>query len=105
MNNKIKATLVSLSLLFTSTSYAAMSDIAVCNDCSAQEVKTLIDNETYANIYVVDFVNRTAQKFTSSDENGSQPIAIAMSISELNTINQRYEYRKTHLRALNPSSK
>ncbi len=105
MNNKIKATLVSLPLLFTSTSYAAMSEMSVCNDCSTQEIKTLIDRDSSANIYVVDFVNRTAQKFTSSGEDGSQPIAIAMSISELNTINQRYEYRKTHLRALNPSSK
>jgi len=105
MNNKIKATLVSFTLLFTSTSYAAMSDISVCNDCTAQEVKTLLDSESSANVYVVDFVNRTAQKFTSSSENNSQPVAIAMSVSELNTINQRYEYRKAHLRALNPSSK
>jgi|GEM_PF-4951314 len=102
MNNKIKVTLASLSLLFTSTSYAAMSEISVCNDCSAEEVKTLIDRESSTNIYVVDFVNRTAQKFTSSGKHDSQLITIAMSISELNTINQRYDYRKTHLRAINP---
>jgi len=101
MNNKIKATLASFTLLFTSTSYAAMSEIAVCNDCSTQEVKTLIDKESAASIYVVDFVNRTAQKFTS-DSDDTQPVAVAISVSELDTINNRYEYRKTHLRAVNP---
>ncbi|WP_394148165.1 hypothetical protein [Shewanella atlantica] len=102
MNNKIKATLVSFTLLFTSTSYAAISEITVCNDCSAQEIKTLIDKESTANIYVVDFVNRTAQKFTSKSDSNDQPVAVAMSVSELDTINNRYEYRKAHLRAINP---
>ncbi|RTR29356.1 hypothetical protein [Shewanella atlantica] len=102
MNNKIKATLISLTLLFTSTSYAAMSEIAVCNDCSTQEINTLINKQASENIYVVDFVNRTAQKFTSDSDTNSQPIAVAMSVSELNTINNRYEYRKTHLRAVKP---
>ncbi|GIU39980.1 hypothetical protein TUM4438_00040 [Shewanella sairae] len=95
-----QAALLTAGLLISTASVAAMGPIAKCNDCSnqaAQQTATELENSS---VYVVDFVNRTAQKFVT-DEKGVTLLS-KLSIGELNHINQKYDYRKTYLRAVQP---
>ncbi|GIU11239.1 MULTISPECIES: hypothetical protein [unclassified Shewanella] len=94
------AVLLGAGLLFSTASVAAMSPIAACNDCSKQETEQTAKNLQDSSVYVVDFVNLTAQKFVT-DKQGATLLS-KLSIGELNRINQKYDYRKVNLRAVQP---
>ncbi len=92
--------LLSAGLLLSTTSLAAMSPITECNDCSSQAALSAAKAEQSESVYVVDFVNRTAKKFVT-DEQGSA-LLTKISVGELNQLNQEFDYRKVHLRAIKP---
>ena len=92
--------LLSAGLLLSTTSLAAMSPITECNDCSGQAALSAAKAEQSESVYVVDFVNRTAKKFVT-DEQGSA-LLTKISVGELNQLNQEFDYRKVHLRAIKP---
>ena len=92
--------LLSAGLLLSTTSLAAMSPITECNDCSSQAALSAAKAEQSESVYVVDFVNRTAKKFVT-DEQGSA-LLTKISVGELNQLNQEFDYRKVHLRAVKP---
>jgi hypothetical protein len=85
-------------LLFSASSFAGMNSVAKCNDCSksaALETTAALKSD---NVYVVDFVNRTAQKYVSDSKGNT--VAAKMSIGEITRLNQQFDYRKTRLHAV-----
>ncbi|MDR8525530.1 MULTISPECIES: hypothetical protein [Shewanella] len=95
-----QAALLTAGLLLSSASVAAMDPIAKCNDCSSQAALQTATELENSSVYVVDFVNRTAKKFVTNDKGDT--LLTKLSIGELNQINQKYDYRKTYLRAVQP---
>jgi len=98
MRKNLTTSLMMASLLFSASSFAEMNSVAQCNDCSntaALEAATALKSD---NVYVVDFVNRTAKKYIS-DSNGNT-VAANMSLGEITRLNQRFDYRKSYLHAV-----
>ncbi|GIU30056.1 hypothetical protein L2719_08820 [Shewanella schlegeliana] len=95
-----RVALLSAGLLLSTTSLAAMSPITECNDCSNQAALSAATAEKSDSVYVVDFVNRTAQKFVT-DGKGSA-LLTKLSVGELNHLNQEFNHRKVYLRAVKP---
>lgn len=104
------AILLSTGILFSTASIAGISDIAQCNDCSSMASQQAASELQRESVFIVDFVNRTAQKYSvenisvenNSVENKGAIQLTSMTVSELNHINQKYDYRKVHLRAVKP---
>ncbi|MCL1058386.1 hypothetical protein L2729_10320 [Shewanella gelidimarina] len=98
MKMTLTAPLMMATLLFSAASFAGMSSVALCNDCSkstALEAAMALENN---NVYVVDFVKRTAQKYVSDSKGNT--IAANMSLGEITRLNQQFDYRKTYLHAV-----
>ncbi len=89
-----KSALASLALLSSGAVMAQGADTVICNDCNAGKIDQLISQQADTQVYVVDFVNATAKKF----EDGK---SVKLSVSELNSLNHKFDYRKTTLRAVN----
>ncbi|MGI2261093.1 hypothetical protein [Shewanella sp. GXUN23E] len=88
-----KSVIFGLALAASGTVVAQGTDTVICNDCNAAKIEQLVNQHTDNNLYVVDFVNATAQKV-------SQGQTVKLSVSELNSLNNKYDYRKTPLRAV-----
>ncbi|QFU24851.1 hypothetical protein FM038_023780 [Shewanella eurypsychrophilus] len=94
------AVLLSAGILFSTASIASMNGIVECNDCSQTRSQLTANEFKGENVFVVDFVNRTAQKYIVEGKDTAQ--LTSMTLGELNRINQKYDYRKAHLRAVKP---
>ena len=95
-----RVALLSAGLLLSTTSLAAMSPIAECNDCSSQEALKAAEALQSDSVYVVDFVNRTAKKFVTDDKGAA--LLTKLSVGELNHLNQEFNYRKAYLNSVKP---
>ncbi|MCF1437380.1 MAG: hypothetical protein LPD71_01060 [Shewanella sp.] len=69
------------------------TDTVICNDCNPAKIEKLVNQHTDRSLYVIDFIHETAQKF-------SEGKMVKLSVSELNSLNNKYDYRKTTLRAV-----
>lgn len=90
-----KTAFIGLSLLSSSAVFAHQAAPLICNDCGNDALQQLVaEKGQNHSMYLVDFVNATAHKF---DAEGN---VVPMSLGELNVLNQKYDYRKTTLRAV-----
>lgn len=87
-----KSAIASLALLSSGAVMAQGTDTVICNDCNAGKIEQLVSKQDSKNLYIVDFVNAKASKI----EDGK---SAKLSVSELNSLNQKYDYRKTYLSA------
>lgn len=90
--------LMMATLLFSATSFAGMNSVTICNDCSksaALDAASHLDNNS---VYVIDFVKRTAQKYVSDSKGNT--LAANMTLGEITSLNQQFDYRKTYLYAI-----
>ena len=99
MKTSLTTPLILATILFSTSTLAAMAPVAKCNDCSATAALDAAKALAADNVYVVDFVNATAQKFVSDDKGNT--VVAKMSLGDITRLNQQFDYRKTHLRALN----
>lgn len=99
MKTSLTTPLILAALLFSTSALSAMAPVVKCNDCSAAASLDTAKTLAADNVYVIDFVNATAQKYVSDDK-GNTVIA-KMSLGDITRLNQQFDYRKTHLRALN----
>ena len=84
-----RVTLLSAGLLLSTTSLAAMSPIAECNDCSSQAALKAAESQQSDSVFVVDFVNRTAKKFVTDDQGSA--LLTKLSVGELSQLNQEFQ--------------
>ena len=99
MKTSLTTPLILAALLFSSSTIAAMAPVTQCNDCNAAAALEAAKTVKSDSVYVVDFVNATAQKYVS-DAKGNTTTA-KMSLGDISRLNQQFDYRKTHLHALN----
>ncbi|MBR9728493.1 hypothetical protein ACFOD0_03890 [Shewanella intestini] len=93
-NRILSSSVLAVSLLMTASTSATIIE---CNDCSDEQHVNTIKNQPAGDVFVVDFVHRTIDKYRIFEQGSHQKIE--SSLSEVININQKFAHRKTQLRA------
>ncbi len=87
-----------VSILAASVLMAANASAMVieCNDCSPEQRLSSINNQVSGPVFVVDFVNKTVDKYQVTEDGKTQ--VLDPTKADVSQLNQQFAHRKTHLR-------
>ncbi|WP_394496540.1 hypothetical protein [Shewanella sp. ENK2] len=94
MNKLPLKALVTVMCVF-SGSVLAESSVIECNDCTAMQKVNAVAGYDNGVVFVADFVNYKLNKFVISDDKKINQAQLT--VSEVQQVNQQFDYRKTTL--------